>query len=1261
MKNFRGSPRWAVWVGVWGLAVPAVAAPPAERFVPDPHPERFVVDATERARAARFELERWSVEDGLPQSSVTDLTQSTDGYLYLSTFGGVARFDGSRFTRVSPARVAGLRSIRFTAIEAAADGDVWVGLQDGGLARLRGLDGAALPDPGEPPLGVIRELLAADDDLWIAADAGLVRYRPADGSWTRFPGDYGSLALVDGVVWAGGHGLVRIDGDQAVPVPLAVEGDIGELVPDPGAGLWIATTRGIVAPSGRVLGLGERENPKLAIDPAGRVWLGSRLGLELVGDRAALAALDGGPIDPVARWDALGAVRQLTVDREGHLWVGTDADGLLRVSPLPFERTRPPGHTAAIRVLTPAPGTADQMLIAPVCDGLYAVDAGGWRPVIDRGCVYALVEDPPGEVTVGLADTLVRLGDPRRPRVPIATFARDVIALARAPDGAVWIGTDGAGAHVLRDGVVTPVDGISRWAVIQAIAVAPDGAVWLGRTDGVDIVRDGALEHLGAPEGLPAAQVRAIAIDGDGTAWLGTYGGGLVRIAGRTVTVFTEDDGLPDDVVSAILDDGRGTLWFNGNRGVWRIARAELDAVAAGTATEVRALLFRTGEGNGGATPSGALSPSGETLWFPTIDGAVAVSVGELARNDVPPIPLIEEVTVDDVPYSISGGWSAPAGPRDLVVRFTAAVLGAPRLARFEYRLVPFDTDWRPATAGRLVRYAHLGPGRYTFEVRAANEDAVWSAEPARVAIHLRPYMVETGWFRALVLAVIAAIVFGTTRLVTQAQRTRNAALQTEILHRQRIEDALRSSEAHYRSVFHAASDGLLVVDRAGVVTDANPAAMTQFGAILGRRADELVRTDTTDRHRAIRADGTTFPARVSTVALGDGRSLWSIVDLTPLVELRDRLARAQRLEAVGRLAGGVAHDFNNLLTVARANAASLRTAVRALRDPAAIESIDLIESVARRGAQLTSQLLAFGQRQLLRPEPTDLADLVRRTEPMLRRMIRTDIAFELVIAPTRTVVGVDPGQTELALVNLVLNAVDAMPDGGKVDVSVVRVAGRDAAERWGGVPDDRDWIVLTVADTGVPLDEDLIEHLFEPFVTVDGGRSTGLGLAAVHGFVTQSHGFVFVRAGRPRGTTFDLLLPAVTAEPTPRPVERPTPAESGSATILVCDDDPMVRRTLERLLRTGGFAVVGADGPARALEILAERPVDLLVTDVLMPEMTGVELARRARERHPSLQVAFVSGYTRELLPENIDGPLVSKPFDPATLLDVVRSALIR
>src|SRR5213592_1044324 len=368
---------------------------------------------------------------------------------------------------------------------------------------------------------------------------------------------------------------------------------------------------------------------------------------------------------------------------------------------------------------------------------------------------------------------------------------------------------------------------------------------------------------------------------------------------------------------------------------------------------------------------------------------------------------------------------------------------------------------------------------------------------------------------------------------------------------------------------------------------------------------------------------------------------------------LEEQLAHSQRMEAVGRLAGGIAHDFNNVLTAVLGSIELLL-----LDEPPGRphrEELDIIRDAATRAKDLIRQLLAFSARQVLQPAAVDLNRLVRDVAKMLRRLIGEDIKLETLLAPELGAVRVDAGQMEQVLVNLAVNARDAMPEGGRLTIKTDNV---DA----GGSQ-----VLLHVSDSGVGMDEEVQAHMFEPFFTTKPrGKGSGLGLATVYGIVRQSGGHIAVDSAPGRGATFRIYLPRVEAplDPTDRPTPVTAPA-AGSETILLVEDEHLVRLLARKVLERAGYRVLVAAGGAEALD-LAERyagTIHLLLTDVVMPGMNGRELIRRLAPLRPDLRVLYMSGYADEAVAQHgVLDPgtaFLQKPFTPGGLADKVRGVL--
>lgn len=383
------------------------------------------------------------------------------------------------------------------------------------------------------------------------------------------------------------------------------------------------------------------------------------------------------------------------------------------------------------------------------------------------------------------------------------------------------------------------------------------------------------------------------------------------------------------------------------------------------------------------------------------------------------------------------------------------------------------------------------------------------------------------------------------------------------------------------------------------------------------------------------------------------------------LREKSDQLQQAQKMEAIGRLAGGVAHDFNNLLTAMQGYGAMV---LRQLEPNHPVRAdVEEIRKAAESAASLTRQLLAFSRRQMLQPQILALNGVITRVESLLARVIGEDITLVKRLDEGLGLVSADPGQIEQIIMNLAVNARDAMPNGGELTIETKNVELADAyvARHHGASPGPH--VMLAVSDTGVGMTEEVRSRIFEPFFTTkEAGRGTGLGLATVYGTVEQSGGSIWVYSEPGHGTTFKIYLPVVEKPFNDAPAARTEAApKRGRETILVVEDQDAVRAVVRKTLATHGYVVLEAGLGAEALEVVDGHStrIDLLLTDVVMPTMSGRELAERIRAIHPAIRVLYMSGYTDEAVVRNgILGsavPFLQKPFTPNVLVQRVREVL--
>ncbi|MBZ5655578.1 MAG: response regulator [Acidobacteriia bacterium] len=511
-----------------------------------------------------------------------------------------------------------------------------------------------------------------------------------------------------------------------------------------------------------------------------------------------------------------------------------------------------------------------------------------------------------------------------------------------------------------------------------------------------------------------------------------------------------------------------------------------------------------------------------------------------------------------------------------------------------------------------------------------------------------------------------------------------NAALRA-------TQESLNRSEGNFRSLVMNAPYGICRCNALGMIQDANPALVAMFGyssaaELTGRHlgslyADAQQWFQTADYFHAgkeftrlttecVRKDGAAIVARISGRAISNGKtgSTFEIFmeDITETRTLEQQLRQAQKMEAVGRLAGGIAHDFNNLLMVISGYSEFLLERVGS--DPRLRGPAQQISNATQRATSLTRQLLAFSRKQMLAPKVLDLNEVVSENLKMLTRMIGEDIDLVMVPGPAIGAVRADPGQIDQVIMNLAVNARDAMPDGGKLTIETANVSLDENFARTHAPLQPGDYVMLAISDTGIGMDLETQSRIFEPFFTTKGAKGTGLGLSTVYGIVKQSGGFIFVDSQPQRGTAFRAYFPRVDAREEPAAVHDtlglPRP-ERGRETILLVEDEVNLRRLARQYLETQGYKILEAEDGAAALQIAAghKGPIDLVLTDVVMPGMNGRELARHISAQRPDLRVLFMSGYTENEIGHNgmLDAGinLLQKPFSLPALKDKVREIL--
>ncbi|MEP7336849.1 MAG: two-component regulator propeller domain-containing protein [Acidobacteriota bacterium] len=740
-----------------------------------------------RPVAAQYRFDNWTTEQGLPQNSVLAVTQTRDGYLWLATYNGLARFDGVRFTVFDKNNTNTFKTSRFPDLFADAMGALWLSVEDGGVIRYQnGVFTPLTTEQGLPSNSVLNVQSFRDEGTLISTSGGAVWWR--NGRIVPYEWNIPDMEMKvylgrSGIHWSTDkNGLHRRDPNGRITdysLPADPKYLINSRLLETRSGeLWVALPRhgvfklkdGVMTDYTQRLNLGSPATIMgMLEDVDGSVWFATL--------NSGLIHLSGDAAETLITYTAAAgglssnAIRGLYRDREGTLWIGTDGGGLNRMTRQFFS-----GYSEA-------EGLAGNVAHAVLADragnvwvgthnGLSRItngeitnflrgDAAGSLPL--RG-LQALYEDRAGRLWLGGFDGLCSFKDG-----VFSPALRDlnVWAIHEDQQGNLWVGTH-FGLVRFKDGVrtntYTTKDGLPK-DTIRAIHEDRQGALWLGTEGGLVKYQNGRFTVFTTRDGLVNDRVWSIHEDKDGVFWLGTFDGGLSRFKEGRFTNYTTAKGLYNNGVFQILEDGRGNLWMSCYRGLYRVSKQQLDAFADGKISAITSTAFSKADGmlssdcNGGRQPSGVKTSDGK-LWFTTLRGVAVVNPDEITNNLLLPPVLIESATLDRASVSITAGLRIAPGQSNLEIVYTALSFIKADQVRFKYQLVGQDPDWIEAGTRRTANYSYLRPGQYTFKVIAANSDSVWNNQGAQLQIVVLPAFYQTWWFRLLMLLAVAGSVW---------------------------------------------------------------------------------------------------------------------------------------------------------------------------------------------------------------------------------------------------------------------------------------------------------------------------------------------------------------------------------------------------------------------------------------------------------------------------------------------------------------------
>jgi signal transduction histidine kinase/ligand-binding sensor domain-containing protein len=756
----------------------------------------------------------WRTDDGLPQNSVTKILETKDGYLWVGTQAGLARFDGVRFTVFDHTNTAVLSDDYISDLVEDRDGTLWIATVNGGLASFRD---------------------------------GVFSHFGAIGSRSGW-----SLAAdSDGSVWIGGvGGLKHVGNGKVIKVYTTADGlsadKVGQIAVGRDRSVWFGTPAGLDRlANGRIQAYSIKDglpnDMVTGLYPAadGTLWVKTR--------NADIVRWINGRFEPLSIPDVVGGtIRDVLLDRDGNLWIASGTEGLVRVKGQQVSRFRIKDGLSSDSVASLYEDRDGDLWVGTTSGGLDRFRDGSFTTYakeeglsVDQ--TYSVIEDHAGDIWVTTSDGLDQLHGNQIRVYKSDDKVLDTWALWEDHASNLLVGTSSGGVLRLIDGhlvsMLSERDGIPPLQVsailedamhqfwvaprgvglvrfvngkaslystsdglrsngLYSLAEGVDGTIWIGSDNGLNSIRNGHIAGYSTGN-LAGAWVISLYFDSSNTLWIGTFGRGLFRLQNGRFTQYTTHQGLPDDTINGVVEDGARNVWIGTDHNIARLTRQDLDAVAAGSSPSVTPLVFGKGDGmksseaEGGTHPSAWRAHDGR-LWFPTNRGVVVVDPAHLLIDNRPPPARIEEMVADEVLIHSITAVRLPAGTRRLEIRYTAPNLSSPERTRFRYRLDGFDEKWVEGGTQRVAHYTNLSPGHYRFRVSARAETGVWSPEEATLGFDLDPQFYQTWWFRLLCGLAGISLLWGAYRLRVGWLHARAAVMEE----RQRIAREIHDSLA---------------------------------------------------------------------------------------------------------------------------------------------------------------------------------------------------------------------------------------------------------------------------------------------------------------------------------------------------------------------------------------------------------------------------------------------------------------------------------